>query len=69
WLAHLEVLLARGLPPGNLVEAAEQMWAELGYPPELERLSPYYAGPEPDPARAPADLRWALRAELGIGSR
>lgn len=73
WLAHLEALVHRGLAPEDLVEQAEQLWAELGYPPELARLSPYYDGPTPDgsppdPARAPGELLASLQSELGVRS-
>lgn len=73
WLAHLEALVQRGLAPEHLVEQAEQLWAELGYPPELARLSPYYDGPTPDgsppdPARAPGVLLASLQTELGVRS-
>ncbi len=69
WLAHLECLVRRDLEPEALIETAEQLWAELGYPPELEQLSPYYAGSTPhsdlpDPAKAPLDLAASLRSEL-----
>lgn len=66
WMAHLEVLVGRGLRPEELVEQGEQLWADLGYPPELHQLSPYCNEPRPDgrppdPASAPAELLDALR--------
>ncbi|MBW3556067.1 MAG: DUF2247 family protein [Actinobacteria bacterium] len=69
WMAHLEVLVNRGLRPQELSEQGEQLWAQLGYPPELQQLSPYYDGPTPDgqppdPARAPLDLLTALRSHV-----
>ncbi|MBW3614323.1 MAG: DUF2247 family protein [Actinobacteria bacterium] len=69
WMAHLEVLVNRALPPEELAEQGEQLWAQLGYPPELHELSPYYDRPTPDgrpPDRATAalDLLTALRRQV-----
>lgn len=37
WLAHLDCLLRLGLEPEEQIQTAEQLWADLGYPPSSSR--------------------------------